>query len=82
MRLQVKFEWRNLEEPEPIQDAAWVIKKALEAAGYTIAGFPEVQGVWDEDWPSAGLTLPAVKNFLNHWDRAKGSGRKLTSVQA
>ncbi len=52
MRAQVKFEWRNLEEPEPIQDAAWVIKTALQEAGYTVASFPEVQGVWDEDKPA------------------------------
>ena len=59
MKLQVKFEWRQLDEPEPIQDAAWVVKKALEAAGYCVANFPEVQGVWDEGqakicWRSMG----------------------------
>ena len=52
MKAQVRFEWRNLEEPEPIQDAAWVIKTALQEAGYTVASFPEVQGVWDEDKPA------------------------------
>ena len=52
MRAQVKFEWRNLEEPENHQGAEWVIKNALQAAGYTVASFPEVQGVWDEDKPA------------------------------
>ena len=51
MKAQVKFEWRQLDEPEPIQDAAWVIKKALEAAGYCVVSMPDVQGVWDEDKP-------------------------------
>ena len=52
MKAQVKFEWRNLEEPEGYQDAAWVIKNALQAAGYSVARLPDVQGVWDEDKPS------------------------------
>ena len=51
MKAQIKFEWRQLEEPEPIQDAAWVIKTALQQAGYCVTSFPEVQGVWDEDKP-------------------------------
>jgi hypothetical protein len=52
MKAQVKFEWRNLADPESHQDAAWVIKNALQAAGYTVASFPEVQGAWDEDKPA------------------------------
>ena len=70
MRLQIKFEWRQLEEPEPIQDAAWVVKKALESAGYTIAGFPEVQGVWDEDKP-ARAGGPWDETRLPHEDVVK-----------
>ena len=52
MKAQVRFEWRNLEEPEPIQDAAGVSKPALQDAGSTVASFPEIQGVWDEDKPA------------------------------
>ena len=48
MKARVKFEWRQLEEPEGHQDAAWVIKNALQKAGYSVASMPEVQGVWDE----------------------------------
>jgi len=51
MKARVKFEWRQLSEPESHQDPAWVIKNALQAAGYCVASFPEVQGVWDEDKP-------------------------------
>ena len=52
MRAQVKFEWRNLEEPEGHQDAGWVIKNALQAAGYSVASMPDVKGIWDEDKPA------------------------------
>jgi len=52
MKAQVKFEWRWLEEPDTIQNPAWVIKNALQAAGYTVVSFPDVQGVWDEDKPA------------------------------
>jgi|GEM_PF-2319548 len=52
MKAQVKFEWRWQEEPNRIQDPAWVIKNALQAAGYSVASHPEVQGVWDEDKPA------------------------------
>ena len=65
MRAQVKFEWRNLEEPEPIQDAAWVIKTALQKAGYSVASAPDVQGVWDEDKP-AHLGGPWDETRLPH----------------
>ena len=51
MRAQVKFEWRQLEQPEGYQDPAYVIKNALKEAGYSVAGTPDVQGVWDEDKP-------------------------------
>jgi hypothetical protein len=52
MKAQVKFEWRQLSEPESHQGAEWVIKNALQAAGYCVTSFPEVQGVWDEDKPA------------------------------
>ena len=52
MKAQVKFEWRWKEEPEGLQRAEHVIKEALIAAGYRVNGFPEVQGVWDEDKPA------------------------------
>jgi len=52
MKLQVKFEWRKLEEP---QDSAaspeFLIRTALKCAGYHV-GHIEVQGVWDEDKPA------------------------------
>jgi len=51
MKAQVKFEWRKYREPENYEDAAWVIKNALQAAGYSVASMPDVQGVWDEDKP-------------------------------
>ena len=51
MRAQVKFEWRQLQEPEGYQHPAYVIKNALKEAGYSVAGTPDVQGVWDEDKP-------------------------------
>ena len=65
MKAQVKFEWRNLEEPEGHQDAAWVIKNALQAAGYSVASHPDVQGVWDEDKP-AHLGGPWDETRLSH----------------
>jgi len=65
MKAQVKFEWRWNEEPETIQDAAWVIKKALQAAGYSVASHPDVQGVWDEDKP-ARLGGPWDETRLSH----------------
>ena len=65
MRAQVKFEWRNLEEPEGHQDAGWVIKNALQAAGYSVASMPDVQGVWDEDKP-AHLGGPWDETRLPH----------------
>ena len=65
MRAQVKFEWRNLEEPEPIQDPAYVIMNALKEAGYSVAGTPDVQGVWDEDKP-AHLGGPWDETRLPH----------------
>jgi hypothetical protein len=65
MRAQVKFEWRNLEEPESHQDPAWVIKNALQAAGYSVARLPDVQGVWDEDKP-AHLGGPWDETRLPH----------------
>ena len=52
MKAQVKFEWRWQEEPNTIQDPAWVIMNALQAAGYSVASMPDVQGVWDEDKPA------------------------------
>jgi hypothetical protein len=52
MQALVKFEWRKLEEPEGHQDAAWVIKNALQEAGYSVASFPQIAGVWDEDKPA------------------------------
>ena len=48
MRAQVKFEWRQLHEPEGYQDPAYVIMNALQKAGYSVANMPDVQGVWDE----------------------------------
>ena len=65
MKAQVKFEWRWKEEPETIQDPAWVIKKALQAAGYSVASHPDVQGVWDEDKP-AHLGGPWDETRLPH----------------
>ncbi len=70
MRAQVKFEWRNLEEPEGHQDAGWVIKNALQAAGYSVASMPDVQGVWDEDKP-ARLGGPWDETRLPHEEVAK-----------
>jgi len=70
MRAQVKFEWRNLEEPEGHQDAGWVIKNALQAAGYSVASMPDVQGVWDEDKP-AHAGGPWNETRLPHEEVAK-----------
>ena len=70
MRAQVKFEWRNLEEPEGHQDAGWVIKNALQAAGYSVASMPDVQGVWDEDKP-AHAGGPWDETRLPHEEVAK-----------
>jgi hypothetical protein len=52
MKAQVKFEWRQLQEPEGYQDPAYVIKNALQAAGYSVASMPDVKGIWDEDKPA------------------------------
>lgn len=52
MKARVKFEWRKHREPENYEDAAWVIKNALKAAGYSVAEHPDVYGVWDEDKPA------------------------------
>ena len=38
------------DEPETIQEPEYVIRKALDAAGYYV-GHIAVQGVWDEDKP-------------------------------
>jgi hypothetical protein len=65
MRAQVKFEWRQLQEPEGYQDPAYVIKNALQAAGYSVARLPDVQGVWDEDKP-AHLGGPWDETRLPH----------------
>ena len=51
MKAQVKFEWRQLQEPEGHQDPAYIIMNALKEAGYSVASAPDVQGVWDEDKP-------------------------------
>ena len=65
MKAQVKFEWRKYREPENYEDAAWVIKNALQAAGYSVASHPDVQGVWDEDKP-AHLGGPWDETRLPH----------------
>ena len=52
MRAQVKFEWRQLHQPEGYQDPAYVIMKALQDAGYVVGRPVEIQGVWDEDKPA------------------------------
>ena len=52
MKAQVKFEWRQLQEPEGHQDPAYVIMNALKEAGYSVASTPDVKGIWDEDKPS------------------------------
>ena len=65
MKAQVKFEWRNLEEPEGHQDPAYIIGNALKQAGYSIANFPQVQGTWDEDKP-AHLGGPWNETRLPH----------------
>jgi len=70
MKAQVKFEWRQLHEPEDYQDPAYVIKNALKAAGYSVASFPEVQGVWDEDKP-ARLGGPWDETRMPHEEVAK-----------
>jgi len=70
MKAQVKFEWRNLKEPEGHQDPAYIIGNALKEAGYSVANFPQVQGVWDEDKP-AHLGGP--------WDETRLSHEEITS---
>jgi len=62
MKAQVKFEWRWQEKPDTIQDPAWVIKNALQAAGYSVASHPDVQGAWDEDKP---------KHLGGPWDETR-----------
>ena len=61
MRAQVKFEWRQLQEPEGYQDPAYVIMNALQAAGYSVANMPDVQGVWDEDKQKYDPWFPLVR---------------------
>jgi len=65
MRAQVKFEWRQLQEPESYQSPAYVIGNALKEAGYSVASFPDVQGAWDEDKP-AHLGGPWDETRLPH----------------
>jgi len=65
MKAQVKFEWRNLEEPEGHQEADFVIINALQAAGYVVGSPVQVQGVWDEDKP-AHLGGPWDETRLPH----------------
>jgi hypothetical protein len=65
MRAQVKFEWRQLHQPEGYQDPAYVIMNALKEAGYSVASAPDVQGVWDEDKP-AHLGGPWDETRLPH----------------
>jgi len=65
MKAQVKFEWRQLHEPESYQSPAYVIGNALKEAGYSVANFPQVQGTWDEDKP-AHLGGPWDETRLPH----------------
>jgi len=50
MKAQLNLQWRKKDEPEKIQEPEYVIRKALDAAGYYV-GHITVQGVWDEDKP-------------------------------
>ena len=50
MKEQLNLQWRKKDEPEKIQEPEYVIRKALDAAGYYV-GHIAVQGVWDEDKP-------------------------------
>ena len=50
MKAQLNLQWRKKDEPETIQEPEYVIRKALDAAGYYV-GHIAVQGVWDEDKP-------------------------------
>ena len=78
MKAQVRFEWRWKEEPEGLQRAEHVIKEALIAAGYRVNGFPEIQGVWDEDKPKI-VGGPWDETRLPHemiakvWDETEAS---------
>ena len=65
MKAQVKFEWRQLQEPEGHQDPAYVIMNALKEAGYSVASTPDVKGIWDEDKP-ARLGGPWDETRLPH----------------
>ncbi len=72
MKAQVKFEWRQLQEPEGHQDPAYVIMNALKEAGYSVASTPDVKGIWDEDKP-AHLGGP--------WDETRLSHEEITNEQ-
>ena len=70
MKAQVKFEWRQLQEPEGHQDPAYVIMNALKEAGYSVASTPDVKGIWDEDKP-ARLGGPWDETRLPHEEITK-----------
>ena len=70
MRAQVKFEWRQLHQPEGYQDPAYVIMNALKEAGYSVASLSDVQGVWDEDKP-VQLGGPWDETRMPHEEVAK-----------
>ena len=70
MKASIKFEWRQLHEPDNHQDPAYVIANALRAAGYSVAESAQVQGVWDEDKP-ARVGGPWDETRLPHEDVIK-----------
>ena len=48
MKIKINIEWRKKEEPEPIQEAEYVVRRALIEAGYDV-GHIFVQGDYLED---------------------------------